>query len=62
MFITSVPYTPEPSRAVAFAVILPSEIAVTRPEAFIEARPVPLTIDQITAFWVAFTGYTAALN
>jgi hypothetical protein len=60
--IISVPETPDPSLAVALAVTVPFDMAVTRPDVLIEACPVPLEIVQVTVLFVAFDGVTAALN
>ena len=60
MLIVIVPYTPEPSFAVAFAVTIPLSAAVTRPELFIAASELPLTIDHVTDLSVAFEGRTVS--
>ena len=60
--ITSVPYIPLPSFAVALAVTVPFDTAVTSPVLLIVACPVPLTIDQVTVWFVALAGDTAAVN
>jgi hypothetical protein len=60
--INSDPKIPDPSVAVAVAVIVPFITAVTKPEEFIVACPVPLTIDQERVLIVAFTGNTCAIS
>ena len=46
--MTSVPTTPLPSFAVALAVTVPFDTAVTSPVVLIVAWPVPLTTDHVT--------------
>ena len=58
--MTSVPETPEPSCAVAFAVTVPFATAVRTPAVEMVATPVPFTSLQVTALLVAFAGFTAA--
>ena len=60
--ITSVPYTPLPSLAVALAVTVPFDTAVTSPVELIVAWPVPLAIVHVTVWLVAFVGAIAALS
>ena len=60
MVIRYVPNTPEPSLAVARAVIVPLETAVTIPIAFILAIPELSTNDQVTVFTVALAGRIVA--
>ena len=62
MVITSCPYTPDPSLAVALAVMVPLATAVTSPDAFMVACPVPFCNDQVTVLLDALEGNTAALN
>ena len=54
--ITSCPIIPLPSLAVALAVTVPFDTAVTSPVVLIVAWPVPLTIDQVTVWFVALAG------
>ena len=60
--ITRVPLTPEPSFAVALAVTVPVETAVTSPDELIVAWPVPFVTDHVTVLFVAFAGKTVAVN
>ncbi len=60
--ITSVPNIPLPSLAVALAVTVPFDTAVTSPVELIVAWPVPLTIVHVTVWFVAFVGAIAALS
>src|SRR5665647_2440153 len=60
--ITSVPYIPLPSLAVALAVTVPFDTAVTNPVELIVAWPVPLAIVHVTVLFVAVVGAIAALN
>jgi hypothetical protein len=60
--IIRVPKTPEPSLAVALAVIVPLSTAVTSPFVLIVACPVPLTIDHETVLFVALTGNNVELS
>ena len=60
--ITSEPTTPDPSLAVALAVTVPLDTAVTSPVLLIVACPVPLTIDHVTVWFVAFVGDTVAVS
>ncbi len=60
--MTSVPYIPLPSLAVALAVTVPFDTAVTSPVELIVAWPVPLAIDHVTVWFVAFVGAIAALS
>ena len=48
MVMTSDPTTPLPSFAVALAVTVPFDTAVTSPVELIVAWPVPLITDQVT--------------
>ena len=54
--MTSVPNIPLPSLAVALAVTVPFDTAVTNPVALIVAWPVPLAIVHVTVWFVAFVG------
>ena len=56
------PVIPDPSFAVAIAVMSPLSTADTRPVLFIVASPVPLTTDQVTVLSVVFDGNTAAFS
>jgi len=60
--MASVPETPEPSVAVAFAVTVPLATAVTSPKELMVACPVPLVTDQVTVLLMASEGRTAAFN
>ena len=60
--ITSVPTMPLPSLAVALAVTVPFDTAVTSPVELIVAWPVPLAIVHVTVWLVAFVGAIAALS
>ena len=62
MVMTSDPTIPLPSFAVALAVTVPFDTAVTSPVELIVAWPVPLTIDQVTVLFVASAGSTLAVN
>ena len=62
MVITSSPYTPLPSFAVALAVTVPLATAVTTPDVLIVAWPVPLVMLQVTVLFVAFVGNTVAVS
>jgi hypothetical protein len=62
MEMTRDPTTPLPSLAVARAVTVPYDTAVTNPVELIVAWPVPLTIDHVTVLFVASAGNTAAVN
>ena len=62
MVIARIPYTPDPSFAVAQAVTVRLLCAVTRPDELMAACPVPLTIDQVTALLEALTGSMDALS
>ena len=57
-----VPYTSDPSLAVARTVTVPFLIAVKRPVEFIEAAPLSLMIDQVTVLFVASAGRITALS
>jgi hypothetical protein len=56
------PKIPEPSFAVALAVTVPLSAAVTSPVALIVASVVPVLIDQVTVWVVAFAGDTDAVS
>src|SRR5664279_4196915 len=60
--ITMLPYTPDPSFAVALTVTEPLSIAVKRPALLIVARLDPSKIDHVTDLSVALAGRTASLN
>ena len=60
--MTSVPNIPLPSLAVARAVTVPFDTAVTSPVELIVAWPVPLAIVHVTVWFVAFVGVTTALS
>ena len=60
--MTSVPNIPLPSLAVALAVTVPFDTAVTSPVELIVAWPVPLAIVHVTVWFVAFVGVTAAVS
>ena len=60
--MTSVPNIPLPSLAVALAVTVPFDTAVTSPVELIVAWPVPLAIVHVTVWFVAFVGAIAALS
>ena len=60
--MTREPVTPLPSLAVALAVTVPSDTAVTSPVALMVAWPVPLTTDHVTVLSVASVGKTVAVS
>src|SRR5659263_442251 len=60
--ITNVPNIPLPSLAVALAVTVPFDTAVTRPVELIVAWPVPLAIVHVTVLFVAVVGAIVVVN
>ena len=62
MVMTSDPTIPLPSLAVALAVTVPFDTAVTSPVLLIVAWPVPLTTDHVTVLFVASVGRTVAVS
>ena len=62
MVITSDPTIPLPSFAVALAVTVPFDMAVTTPAVLIVAWPVPFAMDHVTLLFVALDGATVAVK